>query len=59
MTRPAPRSARAVPTMRDVATLAGVSVMTVSRVLHDDPRITEDTKSRSPCCRAGTWLPEE
>ena len=46
MTRPAPRSARAVPTMRDVATLAGVSVMTVSRVLHDDPRITEDTKSR-------------
>ena len=44
--RPASRSARAVPTMRDVATLAGVSVMTVSRVLHDDPRITEDTKSR-------------
>jgi LacI family transcriptional regulator len=34
------------PTMRDVATLAGVSVMTVSRVLHDDPRITEDTKGR-------------
>ncbi len=46
MTDPASRSARAVPTMRDVANLAGVSVMTVSRVLHDDPRITEDTKSR-------------
>jgi LacI family transcriptional regulator len=40
------RSGRAVPTMRDVALLAGVSVMTVSRVLHDDPRITDETKSR-------------
>jgi LacI family transcriptional regulator len=32
--------------MRDVATLAEVSVMTVSRVLHDDPRITADTKRK-------------
>jgi len=32
--------------MRDVAALAGVSTMTVSRTLHDDPRITDDTKSR-------------
>jgi len=37
---------RALPTMRDVANLVGVSVMTVSRVLHDDPRITEETKRR-------------
>lgn len=43
MTTPPPRS---VPTMRDVAALAGVSTMTVSRVLHDDPRITEETKRR-------------
>ena len=40
------RGPRPVPTMRDVAALAGVSTMTVSRVLHDDPRITEDTKRR-------------
>jgi LacI family transcriptional regulator len=32
--------------MRDVANLAGVSVMTVSRALHDDARITDDTKAR-------------
>jgi LacI family transcriptional regulator len=32
--------------MRDVANLVGVSVMTVSRVLHDDPRISEETKRR-------------
>jgi len=32
--------------MRDVAALANVSAMTVSRVLHDDPRITETTKQR-------------
>jgi LacI family transcriptional regulator len=46
MTGPVSRASRSVPTMRDVATLAGVSVMTVSRALHDDPRITEDTKNR-------------
>jgi LacI family transcriptional regulator len=32
--------------MRDVAALAGVSAMTVSRVLHDDPRISAPTKQR-------------
>lgn len=32
--------------MRDVAALAGVSTMTVSRALHDDPRITQGTKRR-------------
>lgn len=40
------RRSRATPTMRDVAEIAGVSTMTVSRVLHDDPRITQDTKRR-------------
>ena len=40
------RAKRAVPTMRDVAALAGVSTMTVSRTLHDDPRITDETKQR-------------
>lgn len=40
------RVKRAVPTMRDVAALAGVSTMTVSRTLHDDPRITDETKQR-------------
>lgn len=32
--------------MRDVAALAGVHAMTVSRVLHDDPRISENTKRK-------------
>ena len=44
MTRPT--SKRTVPTMRNVAELCGVSVMTVSRVLHDDPRITAETKTK-------------
>jgi LacI family transcriptional regulator len=35
-----------MPTLRDVAALVGVSVMTVSRVLHDDPRISKSTKAR-------------
>jgi LacI family transcriptional regulator, galactose operon repressor len=34
------------PTMRDVATQAGVSPMTVSRALRDDPRVSETTKAR-------------
>ncbi|MGO9659846.1 MAG: LacI family DNA-binding transcriptional regulator [Acidimicrobiales bacterium] len=46
MTKVPVRASRAVPTMRDVAALAGVSTMTVSRTLHDDPRITDETKSR-------------
>lgn len=36
----------AAPTMRDVAARAGVSAMTVSRVLKDDPRVTEATRKR-------------
>lgn len=32
--------------MRDVAALAKASAMTVSRVLHDDPRVTALTKQR-------------
>ncbi|MEO3766243.1 LacI family DNA-binding transcriptional regulator [Streptomyces sp. B8F3] len=34
------------PTMRDVAHRAGVSTMTVSRVLKRDARVSEDTRSR-------------
>ncbi len=40
------RQGRSAPTMRDVAARAKVSAMTVSRVLHGDPRITEATKQR-------------
>jgi LacI family transcriptional regulator len=32
------------PTLRDVAARAGVSPMTVSRVLHDDPRVAHPTR---------------
>ncbi|MEV7278813.1 LacI family DNA-binding transcriptional regulator [Streptomyces sp. NPDC093111] len=34
------------PTMRDVAARAGVSSMTVSRVLRDDPRISESARGK-------------
>ena len=34
------------PTMRDVAERASVSPMTVSRVLHDDPRVSAETRQR-------------
>ena len=34
------------PTIRDIAREAGVSVATVSRVTHDDPRVVADTKQR-------------
>src|SRR5215217_4588777 len=42
------RSANRVvqPTMRDVATTAGVSVMTVSRALRDDPMVLPETRDR-------------
>lgn len=33
-------------TMQDVATRAGVSAKTVSRVFNDDPHVTEDTRER-------------
>lgn len=36
----------AAPTMRDVAARAKVSAMTVSRVLKDDPQVTEATRQR-------------
>jgi LacI family transcriptional regulator len=34
------------PTIRDIAREAGVSVATVSRVTHDDPRVVAETKQR-------------
>lgn len=34
------------PTIRDIARAAGVSVATVSRVTHDDPRVAGETKER-------------
>jgi len=34
------------PTLRDVATLAGVSIKTVSRVVNDDPEVTVATASK-------------
>ncbi|MER8046715.1 LacI family DNA-binding transcriptional regulator [Streptomyces sp. NPDC094032] len=39
-----PRNTSSKPTMRDVAARAGVSSMTVSRVLRDDPRISETAR---------------
>lgn len=42
----APQVAPARPTIRDIARDAGVSVATVSRVTHDDPRVTGETKKR-------------
>lgn len=35
-----------MPTMQDVAELAGVSAKTVSRVFNDDPHVTEETRQR-------------
>lgn len=39
-------SGASAPTMREVGAQAGVSVMTVSRALHDDPRVSPQTRDR-------------
>ncbi len=44
-TRRRPQTAQR-PTIRDIAREAGVSVATVSRVTHDDPRVVSETKRR-------------
>lgn len=41
-----PANASSVPTMRMVAARAGVSAMTVSRVLHGDPVVRSETRER-------------
>lgn len=47
-------------TSRDVARLAGVSQPTVSRALRDDPRVTEETKTRvREAARALGYVPSE
>jgi len=43
---PSPASRPHVPTMSDVATLAGVSPMTVSRVMNGDTKVRETTRVR-------------
>jgi len=43
---PVVRIARGRPTMKDVATRAGVALKTVSRVVNDEPGVTPETASR-------------
>src|ERR1700750_3223320 len=43
---PAARNGRGRPTMKDVATRAGVALKTVSRVVNDEPGVTPETASR-------------
>ena len=43
---PVPRNGRGRPTMKDVATRAGVALKTVSRVVNDEPGVTPETASR-------------
>ena len=42
---PSPSKAKNT-TMKDVAALAEVSLMTVSRVLNKDPKVSEETRNR-------------
>lgn len=43
---PSARDANPLPSIRDVARLAGVSHMTVSRVLNDSPNVSEQARAR-------------
>ena len=43
---PVPRNGRGRPTMKDVATRAGVALKTVSRVVNDEPGVTPETAGR-------------
>jgi LacI family transcriptional regulator len=43
---PVARNGRGRPTMKDVATRAGVALKTVSRVVNDEPGVTPETASR-------------
>lgn len=44
--RTGPLARTSPPTLREVGARAGVSAMTVSRALQDDPRVTEETRQR-------------
>ena len=43
---PLTRNGRGRPTMKDVATRAGVALKTVSRVVNDEPGVTPETANR-------------
>ncbi len=46
MSKPPSTSKAKNTTMKDVAALADVSLMTVSRVLNKDPKVSEETRNR-------------